>query len=257
MEKQQDILGYIGLGVSGIGAIASIVTGNIALASIPLTIGVGCNLFSRKQYNDALVEAYNTQEQTINNLIQNLEKNRIKVDEQLHNNQQKSANSMEDFKKSMGDSLDAQKKDFVHEIKRLDLQHQELNQLVTAIEEVENLSQNIRHEDDDSAQLHYNRGVGYERLDNKEGAVQDYSEAIKQDPHIAEAHHRRGIIYLDQGYRQKAVDDLRRAALLYFEKGDIDAYHQAREMSRNIHDLRSNSNEESTEEVVVANNLFG
>ena len=64
---------------------------------------------------------------------------------------------------------------------------------------------------------------------------------------------------MNQGKKQQAVDDLRKAALLYFEQGDIESYHQAREMSRNVHDIRVvnvSDNSSSSPDVIVANELF-
>jgi tetratricopeptide (TPR) repeat protein len=255
MEKQTDIIGYIGLGISGIGAIASILTNNIAMASIPLTVGIGCNVFSRKQHYNSLVEAYNLQEQSINDILQKLEVHSQQVQEQLLNHHRELGNSLEVARKSINDSLEAQKKNFVQEIKRIDLRYEDLTQLVETIESVQNLSQNISNEKS-SAKFYYDRGIGYEKLGNKEGALKDYTEAIKLDSTLAQAYHKRGIIYLEQENQQKAVDDLRKAALLYFEQGDIDSYHQAREMSRNIHDLRNSGNGHMKEQIVVGNNLF-
>ena len=255
MEKQQDIIGYIGLGISSVGAIASVITNNVAVASLPLTVGVACNLFSRKQYNDALVEAYNAQQQSINDLIQKVDANQTQLNEQLVENRRDLENSLEELKKSINNSLDEQKQELSQEIKKLDLQHQELNKLVSTLEQVEHLSQSIRNKEN-SAKSYYERGLGYEQLGNKEGALKDYSEAIKHDSSLAKAYHKRGVIYLEKGEQQKAVDDLRKAALLYFEQGDIDSYHQAREMSRNIHDLRVANKSEIETEIVVGSDLF-
>lgn len=255
MEKQTDIIGYIGLGISGIGAIVSILTNNIAMASIPLTVGIGCNVLSRKQHHNSLVEAYNLQQQSINDVLDKLQENSQQLQEQLLNHHRELGNSLEAARTSINESLEAQKKNFVQEIKRIDLKYEDLKQLVETLENVQNLSQNINN-DKNSAKFYYERGVGYETLGNKEGALKDYTEAIKLDSSLAKAYHKRGIIYLEQENQQKAVDDLRKAALLYFEQGDIDSYHQAREMSRNIHDLRNSGNGHMKEQIVVGNNLF-
>ena len=45
MDKQVDMLGYVGLGVTALGAIASAVTGQIIPLSVASTVGVGCNVF--------------------------------------------------------------------------------------------------------------------------------------------------------------------------------------------------------------------
>lgn len=162
--------------------------------------------------------------------------------------------SMERLQHSIQELLNSQKADIAQEIKRLDLQHQELNNVVSNLKEVENLSQELRN-NADSADFFYQRGVGYEKLGNITGAIEDYTEAIKRDGNMAKAYHKRGVLYLDSNMKQKAVDDLRKAALLYFEQGDIDSYHQAREMSRNIHDLKMEANGKATE-MVVGSELF-
>ncbi len=261
MEKKQDILGYVGLGISSLGAIASIVTNNIAFASVPLTLGIGCNLLSRQQSVNSLIEAHNAQQVTINDLSQKLETNQTQTEEQLIKNHAQLGNLIERIKLTTNEHREEDKQKLIQEIQRLDLQNQELNKLVNTIENVENvvnLSQNIRSEEN-PALFFYERGVGYENLGNKEGALKDYTEAIKEDSTLAKAYHKRGIVYLEQDNRQKAVDDLRKAALLYFEQGDIDSYHQAREMSRNVHDLRKPSysnNGHVEKQMIVGNDLF-
>lgn len=254
MEKQLDILGYVGLGVSALGAIASMATSNVAFASAGLTVGVGCNVFSRKQQYESLVSAYNQQQETINELTQKIESNHAELNQILRDYKADLGTSMEKLQQSMQELLDSQKEQISQEIKRLDLQYQELNNLVTDIKDVENLSQELRSHSD-SADFFYQRAMGYEKLGNITGAIEDYTEAIKRDSGMAKAYHKRGVLYLDSDMKQKAVDDLRKAALLYFEQGDIDSYHQAREMSRNIHDLKSESNGKA-QQMVVGSELF-
>lgn len=254
MEKKQDIVGYAGLGVSVLGVIASIAMNNPVFASIPLTVGVGCNLVSRKQFNDSLVEAYNQQEETINQLMATLEANNSQFNAKLIENQTDLANRLEKLQLSMQDNLGQQKEDIKNQIQRIELQYQDLNNVVSNIKDVENVSQELRSQPD-SADFFYQRGLSYEKLGNHTGAIEDYTEAIKQDSSLAKAYHKRGVLYLDGSMKQKAVDDLRKAALLYFEQGDIDSYHQAREMSRNIHELRDENNG-SASEMVVGTQLF-
>lgn len=248
MEKKQDIVGFAGLGVSVLGVIASIAMNNPVFASIPLTVGVGCNLISRKQLSDSLVESYNQQEETINKLMATLEANNSQLNAKLMENQTDLANRLEKLQLSVRDSLAQQEKNINSEIKRLELQYQDLNNVVSNIKELENVSQELRSQPD-SADFFYQRGLSYEKLGNHTGAIEDYTEAIKQDSSLAKAYHKRGVLYLYGEMKQKAVDDLRKAALLYFEQGDIDSYHQAREMSRNIHELRDDSNGSASEMV--------
>lgn len=257
MEKQQDILGYVGLGVSAVGAIASLIIPsptNVAVASAGLTVGVGCNVFSRKQQYESIVDGYNQQQETINELTQKIEANHAELNQTLMDYKADFGTSMEKLQQSIQELLNAQKEQISQEVKRLDLQHQELNNVVSNLKDVENLSQELRN-NADSADFFYQRGVGYEKLGNFTGAIEDYSEAIKRDSSMAKAYHKRGVLYLDSDMKQKAVDDLRKAALLYFEQGDIDSYHQAREMSRNIHDLKPESNGKAPK-MVLGSELF-
>lgn len=254
MEKQQDIIGISGAVISGIGAIVTVATGNFLIAPIPLAIGVGCNVFSRKQSQDSLVEAYNKQEQTINELIQTIDKNHQELTEKLFQNKGDLGTNLEKIQQSLNTNLEQQKEYISQEIQRLDLQHQNLNNVVADIRDIENLSQELRVKPD-SADFFYQRGIGYEKLGNNNGAIEDYTEAIKKDGNFAKAYHKRGVLYLDIDLKQKAVDDLRKAALLYFEQGDIDSYHQAREMSRNIHELRTDSNS-ATQGMLLGKQLF-
>jgi tetratricopeptide (TPR) repeat protein len=254
MEKKQDIVGYAGLGVSVLGVIASVAMNNPIFASIPLMVGVGCNLVSRKQFNDSLVEAYNNQQQIINELVAKLDANHGELTTKLRENHTDLANRVEKLQLSMQDSLSQQQEQVNSEIQRLELQHQDLNNVVSNIKDVESISQELRSQPD-SANFFYQRGLSYEKLGNHTGAIENYTEAIKKDSSLAKAYHKRGVLYLDSGVKQKAVDDLRKAALLYFEQGDIDSYHLAREMSRNIYELRDGS-DGSASKMVVGTQLF-
>ncbi|NCO75435.1 MAG: tetratricopeptide repeat protein [Cyanobacteria bacterium] len=254
MEKKQDIVGYVGLGLSAVGAVVSVITNNIAPASLLLTVGVGCNVISRKQFNDSLVEAYNQQEETIKKLVTTLEANHSELTAKLMENQTDLANRVEKLQLSMQDNLAKQKENINSEITRLELQHQDLNNIVSNIKDLENISQELRSQPD-SADFFYQRGLSYEKLGNYAGAIEDYTEAIKKNSSLSKAYHKRGVLYLDSGAKQKAVDDLRKAALLYFEQGDIESYHVAREMSRNIHELRIDTNG-NAQEMIIGKKLF-
>jgi len=253
MEKKQDIVGYVGLGLSAVGAVVSVITNNIAPASLLLTVGVGCNVISRKQFNDSLVEAYNQQEETIKKLVTTLEANHSELTAKLMENQTDLANRVEKLQLSMQDNLAKQKENINSEITRLELQHQDLNNIVSNIKDLENISQELRSQPD-SADFFYQRGLSYEKLGNYAGAIEDYTEA-KKNSSLSKAYHKRGVLYLDSGAKQKAVDDLRKAALLYFEQGDIESYHVAREMSRNIHELRIDTNG-NAQEMIIGKKLF-
>ena len=53
-----------------------------------------------------------------------------------------------------------------------------------------------------------------------ENALTNYSRAIELNPHLGEAYFNRGLIYLQLGQREKAIDDLSKAG----ELGIMDSY---------------------------------
>ncbi|MEY3401050.1 MAG: hypothetical protein RLZZ86_665, partial [Cyanobacteriota bacterium] len=64
-------------------------------------------------------------------------------------------------------------------------------------------------------------------LGDKQGAIDDYNQAIKFNPNYAQAYARRGIVYYQLGDKQKAREDLQRAAQLFMAQGNTAAYEKA------------------------------
>jgi tetratricopeptide (TPR) repeat protein len=254
MENKPDLIGYVGVGISVLGAIAAVATNNPAIAPIPLAVGVGCNLVSRMQLSKELISAHTENQESINALKELLETNKEELNSTLTTNQDNLTKQIQQLQENVNNNLEQTKEKLENNIINLDTQIQQISDVVSNLRQVESFSQELRVEPQ-SADFYYQRAISLEHLDNKHGAIEDYSEAIKRDGNFAKAYHKRGVLHLELGNRQKAVDDLRKAALLYFEQGDIESYHQAREMSRNIHDLRANLNG-SRPNMVVGEDLF-
>ncbi|MBE9222236.1 tetratricopeptide repeat protein [Cyanobacterium stanieri LEGE 03274] len=254
MDKQVDVLGYVGLGVTALGAIASAVTGQVLPLSVASTIGVGCNVFSRKQSEERLVDGFNGQGEKIESLQGIVEANHGELKEAMVMGKADFGNQVEDLKLSLNERLNNIKDSLDQNVSSLNAETKEIKDIVTNLRQVEVLSQELRVKPD-SATFFYERGNSHHKLGNVSGAIADYTEAIKKDGNHAQAYHKRGILYLDSGERQKAVDDLRKASLLYFEKGEIESYHQAREMSKNVHELENHGNG-SNGKVLIGAKLF-
>lgn len=73
---------------------------------------------------------------------------------------------------------------------------------------IDDFSTTIELEPDD-ATAHYNRGLAYDYLDRYDLAVADYSRSIELDPSFPDAFSARGQLYLDRGFTQRGMDDLR------------------------------------------------
>lgn len=124
---------------------------------------------------------------------------------------------------------------------------------VGCLREIDTCTQSIRIKPN-SAQAYYNRGLAYQRLqrlEDKEAAISDFTQAIRINPKYAEAYHSRGLIHAELGNKKGAVEDLREAAKLFFEEGDIANYQTARELSKKFHDLNSQPKTDAPQEVAV------
>jgi tetratricopeptide (TPR) repeat protein len=254
MENKPDIVGYFGVGISAVGAIVSIAMENPSIASIPLTVGVGCNMYSRMKLSETLVEAHGESQQAIASLSQSLETYKQELDTSLENNQTNLVEQIKKLTEDLNTKLDKTAQDLKQNLDTLNSKQKHLTEVVNNLETVENMSQELRAKPD-SAKFYYQRGVSQENLGNHSGALEDYTETLRRDANYAQAYHKRGVLYLELGEKQKAVDDLRKAALIYFEKGDIESYQKAREMSRKVHDLRANMNGTGSG-IIVGDELF-
>lgn len=254
MESQPDIIGYVGTGISVVGAIGALVFGQPAMAGIPVAIGVGCNMLSRNQLSKILVESHNQNQVAIAELKELLVNQQNELNSTIQTNQANLSEQFKSLQQEVNNKLDTTKGELNYQIEDIKTQHEKLADIVGNLRDIESLSQELRVAPN-SADFYYQRGINQQNLGNKHGAVEDYSEAIKQNFNFAPAYHKRGVVYLDLGERQNAVDDLRKAALLYFEQGDIESYQKAREMSRNIHNLKSNLNGHQPE-IIVSEQLF-
>ncbi|MDM3852007.1 MAG: tetratricopeptide repeat protein [Aphanizomenon gracile PMC627.10] len=61
------------------------------------------------------------------------------------------------------------------------------------------------------AQAYYNRGIVRDDLGDKQGAIDDYNQAIKFNPNLAQAYYNRGNVRDDLGDKQGAIDDYNQA----------------------------------------------
>lgn len=226
------VLGSIG------GSIASVVSQQVVFTSIPLSLAVGLNLINRRRLLDSIDQSNQT---TIAQLTQKNVGTQTELGtltEQLAQAQQLTTDL------GLGAS---NLQDYIQVLRR---EQTEIAGMVDCLREIEICTQNIRISPNDT-KAYYNRGLTYQHLENKAAAIGDYTEAIRINPSYAEAYRDRGLARADLGNRKGAVEDLREAAKLFFEAGNIANYQMARDLSKEFHELSSQSRTDAPEEVAV------
>jgi len=102
-----------------------------------------------------------------------------------------------------------------------------------------------------NANAYYNPGFTNQRLGDKEGAIKDWSQAIRIDRNYAEAYQSRGFAYADIGDRKRAVKDLCEATKLFFGRGDVANYKIVKNLGKNFHKLHLQTRTNDPEAVAI------
>ena len=253
------------------GTVASVVTQQVAYASVPLSLTATLNLINRKRLMDTLTQehcsAVNTlvscsreQQASLTNASDNIEVltqsvTGLKSDQedlakQLQENQQLISEDQTSIA-----NLKQEDEALNGSIQSLEQQQTELTELVATLKTFTVSSGSIEAQAQ-PGQAYYNRGVSQERLGNLEAACFDYSEAISQNSDYAEAYYSRGMVKSLLGDKREAVKDLRLAAKCFFERGDLANYQKARDMGEQIHDLVASESQTTDVEPVPVDGLF-
>jgi tetratricopeptide (TPR) repeat protein len=95
---------------------------------------------------------------------------------------------------------------------------------------------------------YYRRGLELEKRSEYKDAISAYAEALRVNPNYAKAYMQLGAVLAHAGQKQQAISHLRTAIKLFFESGDLESYHTARELSESIH-----AGDATSEPVVKAN----
>jgi tetratricopeptide (TPR) repeat protein len=96
---------------------------------------------------------------------------------------------------------------------------------------------------------YYRRGLELEKRGEYKDAMSAYAEALRVNPNYAKAYMQLGVVLAHAGQKQQAISHLRTATKLFFESGDLESYHIARELSEGVH------SGDVTSEPVVKTNL--
>jgi tetratricopeptide (TPR) repeat protein len=242
------VSGVLALG----GAIAGAVTANVAAAAFPLAGAVGCHLYNRQQLMKQISERMTLMAQNHETLIRNQNLHVVNNSEQIKLLQENLALRVQELQASQEAAVNQQKEE-ANKLQQLivrvadqgqedrafsnDLEkrHEELNALVKELRQIENFAHTLRS-NPKATDIYYQLAASHQRLGDIAGAIADLSEAVKADPRYAPGYHQRGILFAQSGNRKAAVEDLRQAAKLYFDMGDIESYQQAKELGKEFYE---------------------
>lgn len=89
------------------------------------------------------------------------------------------------------------------------------------------------------AEAYLGRAIAYSMQSNHQAALKDYNQAIKLNPKFAEAYLNRGDEYAQVGNRQRAIADLRQAEKLFSQRGDKDNVRLAKNRIADLQEVAS------------------
>ncbi|WP_168192463.1 tetratricopeptide repeat protein [Chroococcidiopsis sp. TS-821] len=265
----ETIEGFAIIGSVG-GAIASVISQQAILASLPLSAALVLNWANRKfliasieqnqqaithvleqnaipQERFASISSQVAQLQQANvSFSRNLNENNTTFNQlrqessNLENKVEQLAQQIAELKNeiSFSSHLEPQQKATPEEIQNFSKEYIKLAETINYLREIERCHQNIQL-NPNSATAYYERAQTYEQLGEKRAAIADYTQAIRLDANYTEAYYKRGLNYSSLANKKQAIKDFRTAAKLFFAKGDIENYTKAKSLSQKLHQLET------------------
>jgi tetratricopeptide (TPR) repeat protein len=236
-------------GIASIFALGSVIaaatTQSVTVAVLPLVGAMGVQIFNRRQlmtnitnYYETMIRQQNLHIVNHQNSIKNLSEQLEKLPNDLSSKiDHYSLDNQENFRSQAEKIASLQNSITAMQASQQDLSdhQQNLGKVVEKLQKIENVSHALER-NPTSANMYYQRGLSFQELDDQEAAITDFTYAIQLDPHHAQAYHQRGLIKAELGELKFAVNDLRLAAKFYFENGEIEKYHQARELAKELYE---------------------
>lgn len=228
------LLGWLEGGAVG-GAIAGAVGGAIAtgqstilLTALPLSLAAALNLAQRQRFQSMVLPALARHDQSFQKTKQTtdaLEGTDQMLMIQLNNTNNKIADLSDPLVKLQAEIDRIQSEAAMMAQKQAELMESTLEE------------------------SYYRRGLELEKRGEYKDAMSAYAEALRVNPNYAKAYMQLGAVLAHAGQKQQAIAHMRTATKLFFESGDLESYHSARELSESIH------SGEVTSEPVVKTNL--
>jgi tetratricopeptide (TPR) repeat protein len=228
------------------GTVASLITQQFFLASIPLSVSVSLNLLNRRQLLNSI--AAKNQEQFAelitdkpsiaetpdnSNNLEILSQLVAKHSQQLNELTRLTSQAIDDNPTSSG----------------LNYQSEQATEIISSPEPIDL--------EDRSATDYYERGIEAKERDLDRAFIM-FTEAINIEPQYADAYYQRALILSALKETKKAIEDLRMANKWYFQQGDLVGYQKAKDMEIKLHALSETvkTKPNKSSDIVRLSNLF-
>lgn len=80
------------------------------------------------------------------------------------------------------------------------------------------------------AEAYLKRAIARDVTGGKLGAIKDYTQAIRINPKNADAYFKRGVICFSMGNKMRSCDDFQKASELYLQQGNLTGYQTINEI---------------------------
>ncbi len=214
--------GATALGSIG-GAVAAAITHQVMFAALPLSFAATLSFANRRQLQN---EFQLHRDETNAVLLKQVHQYQHEIKNLMHELIEASSSRQQQFATKMDQSLGVMDDRLGH----LSDQYDALQKTSTTIEAQQAELLSSTFEDG-----YCRRGLEHEKQGEYKQAITVYSEALRLNPEYAQAYMYRGSAYSKANQKQQAIADLRTAAKLFFETGDLENYHKARALSEEVH----------------------
>ena len=211
------IIGSVG------GAVLAAVTQQALFAALPLSLSAALSFSNRRSLQTELSAQHQSTAEMLSAQV-NEHSNNIKnlMQELIHASAERQQSFLDQTNQSLADmgsrlaQMDEKFRSLEEKSEHLEEQQSEL--LASTFEE-----------------NYCRRGQELEKRGEFQEAIAAYAEVLRLNADYAEAYLLRGKAYAYAGKKQLAIADLRAATKLFFDGGDLDNYHLARDISEQVH----------------------
>jgi tetratricopeptide (TPR) repeat protein len=242
------------------GSLAAIALNQLAFAVIPLSASAVLGFLNRKQLMQNYTQIRDTHAAMLSAQAANLALLEDKTDNQ-QKNLEINASRLDELKQFFTEQLNRTTASLQQTDSNLSQRQEEFSQVQKQLSEklqaIETIEALTIQTNSSTEQFYYKRGLMHQHFGDERAAIKDFSETIRLNPKNVDAFYNRGILRSKASEKQGAVEDLRIAAKFYFDRGDLEKYQKAKDLSSSLHGIAEETAKTTeTSDRVMADSLF-